>query len=50
MVQVTIEWQGCEIGYGVGESEAYAREEAEESVDSFYQEARAEWTYNVVQS
>lgn len=50
MIQVTIEWQGSEIGYGEGESESYAREEAIESVESIYAEARADWTFTVVRS
>jgi hypothetical protein len=51
MVQVTIEWQGAEIGYGEGESESYAREEAIESIGSAaYASVRDEWTFNVVRS
>ena len=36
MYQVTIVYQGAEIGYGEGEGLAYARQEALESVSSFY--------------
>lgn len=50
MIQVTIEWEGAEIGYGEGESESYAREEAVESVDSIYRSARSDWKFTVVRS
>jgi hypothetical protein len=42
---VTIEWQGAEIGFGEGESEAFARTEAIESVPGIYGPARAEWKF-----
>lgn len=50
MVQVTIEWEGSEIGYGEGESESYARQEAIESVDSIYASVRGDWKFSVVRS
>ena len=50
LYQVTIEWEGCEIGYGEGESESFAREESIESVDSIYASARRDWKFTVVRS
>ena len=37
MYQVTIVYQGAEIGYGEGEGLAYARQEALESMPSIYE-------------
>ena len=37
MYQVTIVYQGSEIGYGEGEGLAYAKQEAIDSVPSFYE-------------
>lgn len=45
LVQVTIVWQDCEIGYGVGEMLDYAKMEARASVDSIYFGVEAEWQY-----
>lgn len=36
MYQVTVVYQGCEVGYGEGESLSYAKQEALDSVPSFY--------------
>jgi hypothetical protein len=50
LFQVTVEWQGAEIGYGEGESKSYALAEAIESVDSIYASARTDWTFRVARS
>jgi hypothetical protein len=39
-----ITWNGCEIGFGEGESASYAKSEAMASVDSIYKVARSEWS------
>lgn len=46
--QVTVVWNDCEIGYGEGESVAYAKMEARQSVDSIYADVMGEWKYIVV--
>jgi hypothetical protein len=50
MYQVTIIWEGAEIGYGEGESLNYARSEARASVSDFYKVARSEWQFSVKRS
>lgn len=37
MYQVTAIFEGCEIGYGEGDSGSYAIEECIESIDNIYQ-------------
>jgi hypothetical protein len=39
MYQVTAIYEGCEIGYGEGESGSYAIGECLESIDSIYNQA-----------
>lgn len=50
MYQVTIIWEGAEIGYGEGESLNYAKSEAKDSVSDFYKIARSEWKFLVKKS
>lgn len=51
MFQVTIEWEGAEIGYGEGETKSYAMQEALECLEGFYAEVpRNELKFTVVRS
>jgi len=50
MCQVTIVWNGAEIGYGEGESYQYAKQEAVESVSDIYLGTESEWELSVVRS
>ena len=47
MYQVTVISEGAEIGYGEGESLAYAKEEALESVDSMGREYMQAFDYKL---
>jgi hypothetical protein len=47
MYTCTITWNGCEIGYGQGESASYAKSEAIASVARIYKVARSEWVIRV---
>lgn len=47
MFQVTIIWEGAEIGYGEGAKLSYAKREAMDSVSSFYAMAKSEWKFLV---
>lgn len=49
MYQVTAVWQGEEIGYGEGESLAYAKEECIESIPCLYDSVLDEIRYIVIQ-
>ncbi len=50
MIQITILYQGAEIGYGEGESYQWAKREAVESVSDFYLGSESEWELSVVRS
>jgi hypothetical protein len=42
-----ITWNGCEIGFGQGQSASFAKSEAVSSVASIYKAARSEWSISV---
>ena len=48
MYQVTAIFEGCEIGYGEGESGSYAIGECLESIDSIYHHAGIYATLSVI--
>lgn len=50
MYQVTIVYQGAEIGYGEGESLSYAKQEALDSVPSFYNPVLDSVEFLIIQS
>lgn len=50
MYQITALYQGAEIGYGEGESKAYAMEECKDSVPQMYYPVRDEITFSVRKS
>lgn len=50
MYQITILFQGAEIGYGEGESYKWARDEAVQSVSDFYLGSEDQWQLSVVKS
>ena len=48
MYQVTAIYEGCEIGYGEGDSSSYAIGECLESIDSIYSQANIIASLNVL--
>jgi hypothetical protein len=48
MYQVTAIYEGCEIGYGEGDSSSYAIGECLESIDSIYNHANIIASLNVL--
>ena len=50
MFQVTIVYQGSEIGYGEGERLSYAKQDALDSVPSFYDSVIDSVEFIIIQS